>query len=84
MKEDLMSPRIDPRLRREMAKALKEVIRHFGTRMAVAKTFDVTWTAVNNWRWVPAHRVLEIERITGVPRHRLRPDLYPEKVTHER
>lgn len=32
-------------------------------------------------RWergrVPAERVLDVERVTGVPRHELRPDLYP-------
>ena len=72
-----MSARVDPRLHREMAKALDEVVRHFGSKQALAKAADVTWTAVNNWRWVPAQRVLEIERLTGVPRHRLRPDLYP-------
>jgi DNA-binding transcriptional regulator YdaS (Cro superfamily) len=26
---------------------------------------------------VPAERVLDIEKLTGVPRHDLRPDLYP-------
>lgn len=25
----------------------------------------------------PAERVLDIERLTGVPRHELRPDIYP-------
>ena len=34
-------------------------------------------------RWengrVPAERVLEVERVTGVSRHDLRPDLYPRE-----
>jgi DNA-binding transcriptional regulator YdaS (Cro superfamily) len=34
-------------------------------------------------RWengrVPAERVLEVERLTGVSRHDLRPDLYPRE-----
>lgn len=36
-------------------------------------------------RWadgkIPAERVLEIERISGVSRHDLRPDLYPRDKT---
>jgi DNA-binding transcriptional regulator YdaS (Cro superfamily) len=30
-----------------------------------------------SWRRVPAERVLEVERVTGISRHELRPDLYP-------
>ena len=26
---------------------------------------------------IPAERVLDVERITGIPRHELRPDIYP-------
>ena len=26
---------------------------------------------------VPPRRVLDVERVTGVPRHLLRPDIYP-------
>ena len=26
---------------------------------------------------IPAERVLDVERATGIPRHELRPDLYP-------
>lgn len=35
------------------------------------------------WYWahrahqIPAERVLDVERVTGIPRHELRPDLYP-------
>ena len=31
----------------------------------------------NRNKRVPAERVLDIERVTGVSRHELRPDLYP-------
>lgn len=30
---------------------------------------------------IPAERVVEIERITGVARHELRPDLWPAEAT---
>ncbi|MDQ0305303.1 transcriptional regulator [Ancylobacter polymorphus] len=30
-------------------------------------------------RRVPAERVLDVERITGISRHDLRPDLYPRE-----
>jgi DNA-binding transcriptional regulator YdaS (Cro superfamily) len=30
---------------------------------------------------LPAERVLDIERVTGIPRHELRPDLYPPPVS---
>lgn len=32
-------------------------------------------------RRIPAERVLEVERLTGVPRHELRPDIYPPDAT---
>lgn len=33
--------------------------------------------AASQWRRVPAERVIEVERLTGIPREILRPDLYP-------
>jgi DNA-binding transcriptional regulator YdaS (Cro superfamily) len=36
---------------------------------------DITPQAISQWRQVPADRVIEIERITGISRHELRPDL---------
>lgn len=38
---------------------------------------DLSPQAISQWKRVPAERVLDVERITGVPRHELRPDLYP-------
>jgi DNA-binding transcriptional regulator YdaS (Cro superfamily) len=31
----------------------------------------------------PYHRVLDVERVTGVPRYELRPDLYPPEEYRE-
>jgi DNA-binding transcriptional regulator YdaS (Cro superfamily) len=32
--------------------------------------------AASQWKKVPAERVVDVERLTGVPREILRPDLY--------
>jgi|KBSSwiStaDraftv2_1062776.scaffolds.fasta_scaffold2445115_2 transcriptional regulator with XRE-family HTH domain len=44
----------------------------------LAERFDVDKTTVMRWedRRIPAERVVVIERVTGIPRSRLRPDLY--------
>lgn len=36
--------------------------------------------AITKWEKgrVPAERVLDVERVTGIPRSRIRPDIYPE------
>jgi DNA-binding transcriptional regulator YdaS (Cro superfamily) len=39
---------------------------------------DITLQAVCKWRRVPGTRCLDVERVTGVPRYRLRPDIYGE------
>ena len=36
----------------------------------------ITRQGVEAWRRVPAERVVDVERVTGVARHELRPDLY--------
>ena len=35
----------------------------------------VTPQAISQWKQVPHDRVLDVERITGISRHELRPDL---------
>lgn len=51
-----------------------------GGQSALARLLRVTPQAVQKMcasGRVPAERVLEIERATGVSRHELRPDIYP-------
>lgn len=49
------------------------------TLAQLAAIFGVHKTTVMRWEdgGPPPERVLEIERATGVPRHELRPDIYP-------
>lgn len=48
-----------------------------GTRLA--KQIGISRAAFWHWRRVPAERVIAVEAATGIPRERLRPDLYPQK-----
>lgn len=48
-----------------------------GAKSQLARDLGLTRAAVCLWRQVPAKHVLEIERLTGISRSRLRPDLYP-------
>lgn len=61
-----------------IAKAARAV----GTVAELARKVGVTRSAIHQWPRVPAERVLEIERLTGISRNELRPDLYPDE--HER
>jgi len=43
----------------------------------VARACRITTQAIAQWRKVPYARVLIVERVTGIPRHQIRPDIYP-------
>lgn len=58
--------------------ALNEAIRRARGMSELARRLGLTRQAIFNWRTVPATRVLAVEKATGVPRHRLRPDVYPK------
>lgn len=59
---------------------LDQAILAAGSAKALAELRGVTPMAVSYWkvRGIPAHHVLGIEAATGVSRHDLRPDLYPQ------
>lgn len=53
-----------------------------GGVVALSRELGIKHTALYSWTRVPAERVLEIERITGISRHEIRPDIFgqPDRV----
>ncbi len=53
-----------------------------GRRTIAAKMLHVTQGAITQWEnrgQVPPIHVLELERLTGISRYQLRPDIYGDK-----
>jgi DNA-binding transcriptional regulator YdaS (Cro superfamily) len=48
-----------------------------GLRAKIARELGMTRAAITKWRQIPAERLPDVERITGIPRHELRPDICP-------
>ena len=57
--------------------ALIQAIEIAGGASALANALGISQEAVSQWRRVPHGRVFAVERLTGVSRHELRPDVYP-------
>lgn len=45
----------------------------------LARDLKLNRSSITLWglRRVPAERVIEVEKLTGIPRHEIRPDIYP-------
>ena len=61
-----------------MNAGLKWAIEIAGSQVKLAKLLGITHQAINKWQTVPVHHLIAIERVTGVHRSLLRPDLYEE------
>ena len=82
-------PRIDPAsaalyFRRSMnprRTPIDRAAKAVGGQARLAALLGLSRMAVSGWvrRGVPAGRVLSVEKLTGVSRHDLRPDLYPRE-----
>lgn len=57
---------------------LTEAFHSTGGVSELARRLGISQPSVSSWTRVPAERVVAVEAATGVPRHRLRPDLYDE------
>lgn len=47
-----------------------------GNKSELARRLGVKVQSIQQWTRIPAERVLDVERVTGIPREELRPDLY--------
>jgi DNA-binding transcriptional regulator YdaS (Cro superfamily) len=62
----------------KIARAALAMARGIVGTSELARELGITPQAVSKWAVCPPARVLDVERIAAVPRHQLRPDLYPE------
>jgi len=47
-----------------------------GSIVKLAAELGIKHQSFYAWKKIPAERVIDLERVTGIPRHELRPDLY--------
>jgi DNA-binding transcriptional regulator YdaS (Cro superfamily) len=65
--------------RKARAGGLAKAIAAAGSITALAAKLKLTVQAVSQWDDVPAERCREVEKVTGVSRYVLRPDIYGTK-----
>jgi DNA-binding transcriptional regulator YdaS (Cro superfamily) len=63
---------------KKLSQIAREAIITAGGVAAVARALGITQGSVSLWQHhhIPAKRVLDMERLSGIPRTRLRPDIF--------
>ena len=61
---------------RQIDSGLAKAIQAAGSAVRLARKLDISHQAVMQWRTIPAHQIVAVERVTGIPREELRPELY--------
>lgn len=56
--------------------ALEKLFQERGMQRRISAGLGITASAVQQWKRIPAERVIDVSRVTGVPPWVLRPDLY--------
>ncbi|MBZ9719127.1 helix-turn-helix domain-containing protein [Mesorhizobium sp. AD1-1] len=59
-----------------MEKLLTWLDEERGRRIELASHLSISPSAISMWKRVPADRVADIEKFTGIPRNALRPDIF--------
>lgn len=59
-----------------MRTIIEKCIERAGGITSLAKSLKITHQAIYSWKKIPSERVVDIERVTGISRQQLRPDLY--------
>jgi len=61
-------------------KIVSRAIEAAGGAAKLARELGITTQAISQWRRVPVDRVSEVERVTGIPREELRPDVFGRRL----
>jgi DNA-binding transcriptional regulator YdaS (Cro superfamily) len=65
-----------PKVRVYKDPGLSKAIEAAGGVRALARALKCAHTSILQWTKVPYRRLLDVERVTGMPREELRPELY--------
>ena len=64
-------------MRKKRARVLSQAIAILGGLEATGEALGVTKQAVSQWDECPPKRVVRLSQATGIPRHKIRPDIFP-------
>jgi DNA-binding transcriptional regulator YdaS (Cro superfamily) len=56
---------------------IQRAVNAAGGPKALANALGIKAPSIFTWHRIPAERVLNVERVTGIHRSELRPDIYP-------
>ena len=59
-----------------MTNPIELAISKAGGMRPLGRALGIAYQTIQRWKRIPAERVIAIEQVTGIPRERLRPDLY--------
>lgn len=67
-----------PRVKRDkkISRGLLEIREQKGLQSRLARHLGVTRQAISDWPVVPIDRLKAVEKFTGIPREKLRPDIF--------
>lgn len=57
------------------------VLKAAGGRAALAEALGISPPAISQWERIPAERVGQVSRVTGMSPEEIRPDIFSEKAT---
>jgi hypothetical protein len=55
---------------------LQLAIKQAGSRYKLAKMLQIDLSGLTRWKRIPSGRIIQLEKLLGIDRSRLRPDLY--------
>lgn len=62
--------------KRRTAPGLRLAVKAAGSMSTLARSLKITPQAVAQWKTIPTEHIISIEKLTGIDRAELRPDLY--------
>jgi hypothetical protein len=65
-------------MRKKRSQPLTDVLIHYGSITLLAKRLQLSPASVSAWERIPMRYLADISGETGIPRQKLRPDLYDE------